>query len=165
MRHPAPNIRLAALSDIDTLIELLGQLFGGIESDFTFDDAMHRRGLAELIGRTGEAWVWVAVCKGMVAGMCTGQRLVSTASGGMSLHIEDVVVDRRHRRSGIGTALLAHVERWAVSNGFRRLQLNADRDNTPALEFYRGLGWEGSNLTWLRKHLSANPSPQQDIMP
>ena len=161
MEMQAPDIRPATLSDIDSLVGLLGQLFD-IEGDFSFDDAAHRQGLAELAGRTGEAWVWVAVREGAVVGMCTGQRLVSTASGGMSLHIEDVVVDRRHRGRGIGSALLMHVERWAVSNGFCRLQLNADRDNTPALDFYHGLGWEGSNLTWLRKHISAHPTPEQD---
>lgn len=148
------QIRPATLSDIDTLVKLLRQLFG-IEGDFGFDADTHRRGLKQLLGRHDDAWIWVAAMDGDVVGMCTGQKMISTAAGGPSLQIEDMVIDEAHRGNGIGAALFSHIERWAAVNGFVRMQLNADSNNAPALAFYDSQGWEQCNLVWLRKHIES----------
>lgn len=165
MQDAPITIRAATEGDIDALVGLLGQLFE-IESVFTFDAAVHRRGLEALISGHGQAWVWVALSGDTVSGMCTAQRLISTAVGGPVLHVEDVVVDSARHGAGIGSALMAHVERWAVENGYRRLQLVADGANTPAITFYRNRNWEKTNLIWHRKHLFRNaavPSGQGDM--
>ena len=46
--------------------------------------------------------------------MITGQLLVSTAEGGTSALVEDLVVAESHRGRGVGAGLLAEIERWAV---------------------------------------------------
>jgi len=142
------HIRAAAESDIPRLMVLLEQLFA-IEEDFTFSGDLQQRGLELLMASTGGT-VLVAETDGIV-GMICGQIVISTAEGTASLWIEDLVVDRRHRRSGAGTLLLEEIGRWGRRRGARRMQLLADRDNGGALEFYRRRGWMTTNLICLRK--------------
>jgi GNAT superfamily N-acetyltransferase len=56
--------------------------------------------------------------------------------------LEDLFVRPAHRRGGVGRALLAHVARITVERGFGRLEWAALDWNTPALNFYEGLGAE-----------------------
>jgi GNAT superfamily N-acetyltransferase len=54
--------------------------------------------------------------------------------------LEDLYVPPRHRRSGVGQALLAHIAGVAVERRCPRLEWTALDWNTPALEFYARLG-------------------------
>ena len=42
---------------------------------------------------------------------------------------------------------------WARENEAGRLQLLADMDNTPALAFYKHLGWQQTQLICMRNRL------------
>ena len=95
--------------------------------------------------------VKVGEVDGGVVAMCTAQILVSTAEGAFSVMVEDMVVAEDMRGQGIGAALLATVEAWARQRGATRLQLLADRENLPALAFYRKHGWHPTQLICLRK--------------
>jgi GNAT superfamily N-acetyltransferase len=64
----------------------------------------------------------------------------STWLGKPGLWIEDLFVLERHRRRGIGRALLGHVARLAVERGCGRLEWSVLDWNAPALAFYRDLG-------------------------
>lgn len=141
-------IRPARPDDLDRLIGLLGELFA-IEADFQIDPARQRRGL-QLMLAAPRACVLVAETEGKVIGMASGQLTISTAEGGPALLVEDVVVEAAWRRRGVGRGLLARLSRWAAARDARRLQLLADRDNQPGLEFYRKLGWQTTALICLR---------------
>jgi GNAT superfamily N-acetyltransferase len=77
--------------------------------------------------------------------------VVSTAEGGLSALVEDLVVDEPERGKGVGRALLTGIEGWAFSRGATRLQLLADRGNAPALAFYAREGWSSTRLVCLRR--------------
>jgi GNAT superfamily N-acetyltransferase len=141
-------IRCATPEDSDAMLVLLNQLFG-VEQYFCFDAPTQHRGLAMLLA-SSLARVFVAEAEGVVRGMATGQLVVSTAQGGLSVLVEDVVVDEGWRRRGIGTLLLAELQRWASSQGAGRMQLLADRDNETGLMWYRRHGWQHTNLICLR---------------
>ncbi|NPV00517.1 MAG: GNAT family N-acetyltransferase [Brevinematales bacterium] len=145
-------IREAEQSDIPVMVELLGELFS-IEKDFQFDREKHARGLSMMMEHSGERVIMTAVENGTVIGMCSGQMSVSTVEGGWSLWIEDMIVSKEFRGKGIGTVLIGAVEKWGKSMHACRLQLLADMDNTPALEFYRHEGWTRGNMVCLRKKL------------
>ncbi len=151
MSDGAVSIRPAEPADLDSLISLLAVLFS-IEQDFVFDESRQRRGLAMML-ENERARVLIAEAEGQVVGMCTGQFLVSTAEGGLSLLVEDVVVDEQWRGRGIGRLLMAAISDWARANKVSRLQLLADRNNVPALDFYRILGWQTTELICLRSSL------------
>lgn len=144
------RVERALASDIPELIELLRTLFS-LERDFAFDAGRQRRGLTRLLAEPRDrASVLVARDDGAIAGMVSGQLVISTAEGAPSVWIEDMVVAPAFRGRGIGRALLRGVTDWAVAQGASRAQLLADSDNTSALAFYRHLGLEPTNLVALR---------------
>jgi GNAT superfamily N-acetyltransferase len=142
-------IRPASRSDVPAMTHLLHQLFA-IEADFDFSAERQRRGL-ELLLATTRAMAVVAEEDGKVVGMATAQLVISTAEGGPSLLIEDLVVVPSHQRKGIGGALLIALAKWGAGLGAERMQLLADRTNTSALDFYRHIGWRETQLICLRK--------------
>ena len=145
------NIRPARPEDLDSLTKLLKALFS-IEADFTFNEPLQRRGL-QLMLENDRGCVLVAELNGKVIGMCSGQLTISTAEGGVALLVEDVIVHWGWQGQGIGTNLMEGIGAWARQQGASRLQLLADRNNIPALEFYKRLGWQTTELICLRKHV------------
>ncbi len=144
-------IRTARPEDLDALVDLLRMLFG-IEADFDFDAARQRQGLAMLLANEA-AVLLVAEAAGQVIGMCSGQLTISTAEGGFSLLVEDVVVAQSWQGKGVGRELLTALEQWAEARKIGRLQLLADRNNGAALEFYRKLDWQPTELICLRRRI------------
>jgi len=64
----------------------------------------------------------------------------STFLGRRGLWLEDIYIDPAFRRKGHGRALLLHVARIAHERGCGRFEWSALDWNTPAIDFYRGLG-------------------------
>ena len=151
MTAPMVIIRPARPGDIDSLTELLKILFT-IEEDFVFDEMRQRRGLQMMLDND-RACILTAEADGQVIGMCSGQLTVSTAEGGPALLVEDVVVRGDWHGRGIGRRLMESLGAWADEKRVSRLQLLADRNNGPALDFYTKLGWQTTELICLRKRL------------
>jgi ribosomal protein S18 acetylase RimI-like enzyme len=145
-------VRPAEPRDLDALVRLLDVLFS-LEADFTPDAERQRRGLAALLADPGRCVVLVAERGGLVAGMVTGQVLVSTAEGGPSVLAEDLVVEEAARGLGLGRALLDALDHWARARGATRVQLLVDEENLEALAFYRRLAWGPTQLRALRRVL------------
>lgn len=147
-------IRKGVLSDLSPLIGLLKDLFS-IEQDFVFDEGKQRHGLEWMLDKSAVGrCLLVAEEKGEVIGMCSGQILISSAEGGPVVLLEDMVVRRDRRRRGIGRQLLATIEAWAENMGATRIQLLADKNNRPALRFYKKNNWQTTQLICLRKRYS-----------
>jgi len=64
----------------------------------------------------------------------------STFLGRRGLWLEDIYIDPAFRRKGYGRALLLHVARIAHERGCGRFEWSALDWNTPAIDFYKGLG-------------------------
>ena len=139
-----PLLRPARAEDIPAIAGLLAALFA-IEADFHADSSRQQRALHSMLGRE-DILLQVAELDGAVVGFCSVQTLISTAEGGPAGLVEDVVVAAPHRGQGIARALLTAASIWAALRGISRLQLLADRDNHPALAFYRHLGWQETRL-------------------
>jgi ribosomal protein S18 acetylase RimI-like enzyme len=162
MKPMEPNVRIrpAEVQDLDDLVELLRQLFS-IEADFEVDASRQRRGLSMLLDGCGKhRCLLAAEAGGRVLGMASAQLLISTAEGGFSAVVEDIVAATSWRGRGIGRMLAAAIGRWASERGVSRLQLLADRTNIPALRFYEKQGWKTTQLICLRKKgpLERDPS-------
>ena len=133
-------------ADIDALVALLAILFS-IEQDFSPDAAAQRRGLELLLASPERGQILVARhATAGVIGMVSVQLVMSTAIGAPSAWVEDMVVSAPFRGQGIGKMLLVKAREWAASKGAGRMQLLADADNAPALDFYRHLGWQPTRL-------------------
>ena len=148
------RIERACDADIPALIELLAALFA-IESDFAADRARQRRGIELLLAQPDDRAVLLVARShdGTAAGMASAQLVISTAAGAPSAWIEDVVVRQTLRGQGIARLLLQELLAWAQRHGATRAQLLADNANTPALDFYRHIGWQPTQLSAWRRFL------------
>lgn len=90
---------------------------------------------------------------GVAVGMASAQLVISTAEGAPSAWIEDVVVQQALRGQGIARLLLEGLLDWAQRHGATRVQLLADNANTSALDFYRHIGWQPTQLSAWRRSL------------
>lgn len=144
------KIRPATALDIPELLELLKQLFH-IEEDFEFSQDRQQKGLEMLI-ETDKGVIMVAEDEQAVIGMASGQLVISTAEGGYSLLIEDVVIKKYYQGNGLGSKLLSAVGSWGKENGANRMQLLADKNNSPAIDFYRKNSWMETALIGFRKY-------------
>lgn len=147
---PEVHIREATFDDIDGMIPLLKELFS-IEADFCFNEELQRRGLTMMLEPCESRCLLIASAGNRIIGMTSIQTLISTAEGGWSGIVEDVVVTSEWRGKGIGRCLLKAIETWAHTKGLKRIQLLADATNTAALGFYRNSGWMTTQLICLRK--------------
>jgi len=145
------TMRTAKPSDIPKLVGLLKELFI-IEADFDFDQEKQACGL-NLLLKSDKDCILVAelLNDDKVLGMCTVQTLISTAEGGAVGLLEDLIVAADFRNQGIAAKLVAEAVYWADCRGLKRLQLLADKNNQPALDFYHKQGWESTQLVCLRK--------------
>jgi GNAT superfamily N-acetyltransferase len=147
---PPTTVRKATVQDIPEMCALLQELFS-IEEGFNPDPRKQQRGLELLLAQTANSCAIVAECASSIIGMCTVQLVVSTAEGGLSGLLEDLVVARQYRGKGIGQQLLHAIEAWAWEHGASRIQLLADRNNQPAVKFYLRNAWQSTALVCLRR--------------
>jgi GNAT superfamily N-acetyltransferase len=146
------KISFATPDDLPHLADLLAELFT-LESDFQPERDKQINGLRLILDNPALGRLFVLRIGAKVAGMANALITISTAEGGRVLLLEDVIVSRAHRGGGLGRQLIEHVLDWARGQGMTRVTLLADRDNHFALDFYRKLGFENSNMTVLRKEL------------
>jgi GNAT superfamily N-acetyltransferase len=138
-------IRKGQCDEIEVLSRLLTTLFA-IETDFSVDAAGQAAGLRLLLADSSQNVIFVAENDNGIVGMVTAQLVVSTAAGGYSVLIEDMVILEEYRRQGLGTRLLQQAIAWGKERGAKRWQLVADLKNAPALAFYKNSGFQQSRM-------------------
>ena len=140
------RIENAVEADIPALVDLLAELFS-IEKDFRPDTEKQMLGLGMLITSPQQGVIKVARSEnGKVIGMVSAQLVISTAQGAPSAWVEDMVISAPWRAQGLGRTLLDAALQWARDKGATRAQLLVDTENTPAVGYYRHLGWESTQL-------------------
>ena len=82
----------------------------------------------------------IAEWNGEPAGLAVWFINFSTFSGRSGIYLEDLFVRPAQRGKGVGKALLAHLAKQCVANGWSRLQWSVLDWNTPSIEFYKSLG-------------------------
>lgn len=154
MRAPDPGIALgtASKADIPQLVELLGTLFS-IEADFVPNADKQRRAVEMILSDPRIGLIYVARESGRVVGMVSTLYTVSTAEGGMSAWLEDMVVLPECRGRGVGAALLEHAVVGAREAGALRLTLLSDEDNDLAHAVYAAEGFQFSGMRPMRLKL------------
>ncbi|WP_130536658.1 GNAT family N-acetyltransferase [Thiomicrorhabdus indica] len=138
------KIRPAETNDIADMVNLLKLLFS-IEADFNFSSINTAQGLKEIINDDNR-YALVACSGDKIIGMCTAQWVYSTATGGKSAWVEDVVIHSDFRKKGIGKSMMAELQKWCVKNGCNRIQLVYDLDNHSAIEFYQSQDFLNTRL-------------------
>jgi GNAT superfamily N-acetyltransferase len=79
----------------------------------------------------------------------------STFSGRHGIYLEDLFVRPEYRGKGLGKALLVHLARTCIDNGWTRLQWSVLDWNEPSIAFYEALG-AAADDGWTNYRLTGN---------
>ena len=93
-----------------------------------------------LFGEQPRLFCDIAEWDGAPAGFAVWFINFSTFSGRSGIYLEDLFVRPEHRGRGLGKALLVHLARTCVDNGWSRLQWSVLDWNVRAIDFYKSLG-------------------------
>ena len=95
-------------------------------------------------------------------------KIVGTAMAGYDGHrgwVYYVAVSPRHRRQGIGTALMKRAEEELAKLGCPKLNLQVRASNEEVVAFYRKLGYEIEERVSMGKRLAERSSKSQTCQP
>ena len=128
------SVRVARISDAEDIVTLTAQL--GYEVELV----SLRERLRRVLGRP-EHQLIVAELEGRTVGWLHAAVWESIEADPFVV-IRGLVVDRNHRRQGVGRLLMEHAERWALAQGCHVVRLSSSSVRTEAHRFYEHLGYE-----------------------
>jgi ribosomal protein S18 acetylase RimI-like enzyme len=144
---PPQPIRLATLTDIDTLVRLMRQLYA--EEAATLSEQAASRAFESLLDDSRLGQVWMIEQDGHPAGFVVLTVSFSMEYGGLRGFIEDFYVAPQYRRRGLGHAALEEVKRACQRRGVRALIVETSPSQQAALNAYRSVGFEDTGLRLL----------------
>ncbi len=140
-------IRRATESDIARIVELYRQLVittSQAEQSQPTSSDNYRRVFSQICRQTGYE-LMVAECDGEVVGTLVLLIMPNLSHNALPWAlVENVVVDEKYRRQGIGRLLIEYAIVRAKTAGCYRIVLSSDIRRHEAHEFYRSLGFEAS---------------------
>lgn len=143
MSAPFISIRLAVPADIPLILSLIRELAEyekAPEQAVATPELIQRHLYGDGLGRGPTAECVIGEVDGQPQGFAVFFHNFSTWLGRPGMYLEDLFVRPAARGKGLGKALLAHVAGIAKGRGCQRYEWAVLDWNTPALEFYRGLG-------------------------
>jgi len=146
-----PEITEATLADVPQLAGLLTVLFTQ-EEELVPDRTKQERALRLIIGQPELGRIYCAREGELVLGMVSLLFTISTAEGGRSAWLEDMVVHPYHRNRGLGRRLMRHALQGAETLGCTRVTLLTDGINSGAMRFYKRAGFQRSDMVPFRLH-------------
>ena len=147
----ALQIRSATPADLGTLLRFIRALaeFERASEQVTASEADLLR---DGFGRAPRFESRLACIDGDAVGFTLFFTTYSTWEGRPGLYLEDIFVEERARRHGVGRALIADLARLALQRDYRRIDLSV-LDWNPARSFYERLGIH-RNAGWLPYRVS-----------
>jgi ribosomal protein S18 acetylase RimI-like enzyme len=145
---PGYQVREGSRSDRALLIKFMARTYQELFPEQ--EDFSHLRGTVEsyLSHQTPLWWVQGEAVT-PVACLWLGQG-IDQVNGEQYAHIFLLYVKPEHRRQGIGSALMQRAQAWARARGHHRIGLQVFSHNQPALNLYRGLGFEARSLLLMK---------------
>ncbi len=148
------TVRLATLDDFDEILRLSQLLFEyerQYGETYNLEWTYSKRGKAYFKKRLTHKRGLALVCE-------VNQRVVGYLAGWIDtysyrsinpiIEIENMFVEKKHRRKGVGSRLVHELQVQAKKKGVKRLKVEALYPNESASSFYRSLGFEGFNLVF-----------------
>ncbi|QQN63037.1 GNAT family N-acetyltransferase [Bradyrhizobium diazoefficiens] len=133
------NIRRARASEAGLVLDFVRELaeYEKLSHEVEATEAM----IADaLFGSDPRLFCAIAEWNGEPVGFAVWFLNFSTFSGRHGIYLEDLYVRPSHRGRGLGKALLIHLAKECVDNGWSRLQWALLDWNGPSIAFYKSLG-------------------------
>ena len=132
------QIREAVAEDMPAVLELIKELASFEKEENAVE--MTTEGLVkDGFGNKKLFHCFVGVMNNHVEGMALIYPRYSTWKGPV-IHLEDLIVSEAFRGSGLGTALLDEVVKFAAKLGVKRISWDVLDWNEPSIKFYESLG-------------------------
>jgi GNAT superfamily N-acetyltransferase len=132
IRPARPGEAALALQFVRELAEYEKLAHEAVATEAMIDDA--------LFGANPRVFCDFAEWNGEPVGFALWFLNFSTFSGKAGIYLEDLFVRPSHRGKGIGKALMIHLARKCIDNGWARFQWSVLDWNTPSIDFYKSLG-------------------------
>ena len=135
------RIWLASEEDLDHATRLITEFRAWYGRQTPSEEEM-RASVARIAAEDGE-FLLAAVDDGEPAGVCQVRYRWSVWTSAPDCWIEDVFVNEGSRGIGLGRGLVEAAVVRARERGCRRIELDVDEANDPALSLYESLGFSG----------------------
>jgi len=132
------HIRKAVTSDMGQVLNLITEL-AIFEKEPNAVEITEADLISKGFGKSAEFDCFVAEVDKVVVGIALVYTRFSTWKGTV-LHLEDLIVSKRMRGHGLGSALLDQVILYAVEKGVKRVCWEVIDWNADAIEFYERKG-------------------------
>lgn len=100
------------------------------------------RALDLFLARPEIGFVWLArSADGAIVGACVTCYAISTSRGSLVAKLDDVTIDRRWQRRGVGSAMLGALAEHLRRMGITRIDTACHRANADAWRFYERMGF------------------------
>jgi GNAT superfamily N-acetyltransferase len=102
-----------------------------VATEESLRDSLFRKRVAEVV---------IGYAGGEHAGFAVFFQTFSTFLGVPGMYLEDIFVEPKWRRQGLGRQLLIHLAKIANDRGYGRVEWSVLDWNEPAIKFYKALG-------------------------
>ena len=128
-------IRKATAKDIPHLFSLLKELY----PDYAYDEAAYKKVFTT---QKEEGNVHLVLEKEGIVGFASISFRINTQVCGKTAELEELIVTKKERGKGVGTALLAAAEEEAKKKGAKELGFTSTFKRKKAHEFYKKKGYK-----------------------
>lgn len=131
-------IRKGIQSDMSSVLKLIKEL-AFFENEANAVELTEKDLLDDGFGENPAFNVFVAQLENEIVGIALFYKRYSTWKG-KAIHLEDLIVQEKHRAKGIGKSLYFKVMEYAFNNNYKRVAWEVLDWNKPAIEFYESTG-------------------------
>ena len=144
-------IRLGNESDLDALLDLLGQF--ALEAGTALPKQHLEAALVPMLQgiELGEIWV-LENTQELIGYLVIGWGW-GIESGGKEALIDEVFIKPSHRNQGLGRQLVEHALAHAKQQGAKTVFLETEKSNPESRKLYVDLGFEIEESIWMREQL------------
>jgi ribosomal protein S18 acetylase RimI-like enzyme len=135
-----PRIWEAGPSDLGAVSQLLAEFRDWWGKSEPADDSL-RESVAVLLEDPATEFLLGAAGDGPATAVCQLRYRLSAWMGAADCWLEDLYVREHDRGHGLGRALVTATKDRARARGCRRIELDVQEDNEPALALYTSLGF------------------------
>jgi ribosomal protein S18 acetylase RimI-like enzyme len=147
------DVRLADPRDAETVARLMIGFRDHLGYDWPSDNAF-LAGVERLLDDPNTDFM-LGEIDGQAAGVVVLRYRLGLWRAGTDCLVEDVFVEEQARGSGLGRVLMDAAITRARERGARRMELDTNDSNAPAIALYESLGFRNGGDRYYRLHLDA----------